>query len=76
MTPSISKLSVRGNAIDAPRRLLVEFRVGYDGEQWAIRSLTYVSDNRFIAIDLDPTSETAKVESGRQQIWAFWQRWQ
>ena len=76
MTTTISKLSVRGNSVGFPRRLLVEFHVAYDGERWEIERLWYTPDNRFIAVDLDPASDLAKRESGDQQIWEFWQRWE
>jgi len=76
MTTTISSLSVRGNSVGFPRRLLVEFQITHDGQRWAIERLWYTADNRFIATDLDPASDLAKRESGGQQLWAYWQRWQ
>jgi hypothetical protein len=70
----ITDLSSRGNKVDDPRRVAINFNVGNDGERWAIESVWYVSDPRFVVVDLDAGSAQAKIEMGDTRVWEFWQR--
>jgi hypothetical protein len=72
----ITDFSSRGNKVDDARRVAINFNASYEGSRWAIDSVWFVSDRRFLVIDLDAASEQAKIEMGNTQVWQFWQRWE
>ena len=72
---SITDLSSTGNKVDDARRIAINFNASHDANRWAIDSVWFVSDRRFVVIDLDAASEQAKIETGHTEVWQFWQRW-